>query len=338
MFAFPYPLLMLAIWSGAVFVGDYVVLETSVRQIMAGGYARTTGEIVRSQLGEGAISRRGFDMEYAYTVRGAEYVGRRYRYDERNGAFDYKAITGKFPSGSRRTVYYNPSDPSDSVLSSGLNGGELLLALFAIPLNVMTVAPWISAFRSSRDRRRPPLAGGARIFRNESETRVRLTEYSALAAGFFGLAAAAAAASILVVFVTGFAPSLRLMSTVLMMVCGAGVAFFLWTALRHYSGCYDLCIHGTSQTVLLPPTGGRKEPLLAPRGEMMAVSMRRRVSRSPSGEYFSYVPALERAAQNARPESMELVNWGWTEEKARALAAWLSQELGIPFKGMEEET
>ncbi len=338
MFAFPYPLLLLAIWSGAVLAGDYVVLETSTRQFLAGWFAATKGEIVRSQLGQGMLNRRGFDMEYCYTVNGADYTGHRYRFDDRNGAFDYEAVIKRFPSGSRRMVYFDPANPADSVLSPGLDGCDLLLGLFAIPFNVVTFAVWVSAIRSRRDRGRPAPAGGVRIFQRKGETRVRLADFSAAAAGFFGLAAAAFAAAMVVVFAAGFVPGLRLMSTVLMMVGAAGVAAFLWTALRHLSGRYDLRIHEASQTLLLPPTGGRKEPLLVPRGEMVAVSMRRRASPSPSGQYFSYVPALERAALNAQPQSLELVNWGWREGKARALAGWLSQELGVPFKGMEEET
>jgi hypothetical protein len=75
-----------------------------------------------------------------------------------------------------------------------------------------------------------------------------------------------------------------------------------------------------------------------PQGEIVAVSICRRVSRRPSGEYFSYVPALERAVPDAEPLSLPLTTFGWPEEKARALADWFSQELGVPFKFTKEET
>jgi hypothetical protein len=270
-------------------------------------------------------------------VNGVKYIGLRYRYDDRNGAFDYKAVTCAFPPGSSQTIYYNPAYPADAVLSPGLNGCDLLLALFAIPLNVVTVMIWSAAIRARRDQLRTGPAGGVRIFRDGKETRVRLADFSPLAAGFFGLAAAAFAAVIPIVFVAGFAPSLRLMSTVLILVVAAGLAAFLWMAQRHSSGRYDLRIEEASQSLVLPPAGGRKEPLRVPRSEIVAVSMHRRVSHSPSGQHFSYVPALDGAAPRAEPQILDLVNWGWTEEKATAFANWLSQQLGVPFKGVEEE-
>src|SRR5208337_3194980 len=102
------------------------------------------------------------------------------------------------------------------------------LALFAVPLNIVTFMIWIAALRARRDRKRPAPAGGVRIFQHEGETRVRLAEFSPLAAGFLGLAAAAFAAVIPIVFAAGFAPSLRLMSAVLILVAAAGMGVFLW--------------------------------------------------------------------------------------------------------------
>jgi hypothetical protein len=337
MFAFSYPLLFLAIWTAWLVTGDYVVVETSVCQVLAGGYDTTVGKITRSQVGQGAVRRRGLDLGYRYTVNGIDYAGLRYRYDDRNGAFNYKAVVKAFPPGSTQTVYYNPANPADTVLSTGLNGCDLLLALFAIPLNVATFMVWVAAIRARRQRHRLAPAGGVPIFRHPGETRVRLADFSPLAAGFFGLAVAAFAAAMPIVFAAGFEPSLRLMSAVLVLVAAAGLAAFVWTAQRHRSGCYDLRIQEASQTLLLPPVAGRKEPLRVPRREIVAVSMHRRVSHSPSGQHFSYVPSLDCAAPNAAPQFLPLVNWGWTEGKASAFAGWFSQQLGVPFKGVEDK-
>jgi hypothetical protein len=331
-------MLLLAIWTGVLGAGDYVVLETSARQFRAGGFATTVGEITRSELGRGAVRERGINIGYNYSVNNMGYLGSQYRYDERNGALDYRAITNAFPRGSKQTVFYNPANPVDSVLSPGLDGCDLLLALFAVPLNVVTCAVWVAAVRANRAKRRPghlAPAGGVRILRQPGETRVRLTEFSPWAAGFFGLAAVGCAAAMLVVLTHGFAPSPGLVATAFLMVAAVGVAAYLWTAQRHRSGRHDLRIRDASQTLVLPPADGRKGPLLVPRGEIVAVSMHRRVSDSPSGQYFSYVPALDRAALNDQPQSLHLVNWGWTEGKARAFACWLSQQLGVRFRAMD---
>jgi hypothetical protein len=330
-------MLLLGIWTGVLVAGDCVVLETSARQIRALGFATTVGEITRSEVGHGAIRQRGVDIAYGYTVNGMGYMGSQFRYDERNGAFDFRAITNAFPHGSRKTVYYNPANPADAVLSPGLVGGDLLLALFAIPFNVVTFALWVAVIRAKFASRNLAPAGGVRILRQPGETRVRLAEFSPGAAGFFGVAAVGSAAAMLVVSTHGFAPSPGLVSAAFLAVAVAGVAASLWTAQRHRSGRHDLRIIGASQTLVLPPADGRKEPLLVPRDEIVAVSVHRRVSHNASGEYFSYVPALDRAALSAQTQSLHLVNWGWTEGKARAFAGWLSQQLGVRFNGLTQE-
>jgi len=333
-FAFSYPMLLLAIWTGVLVAGDWGVLETSARQFLAGGFSTAVGEITRIELARGAIRHRGLDIGYSYSVNGIGYLGTQYRYDERNGALDYGAITNAFPRGSRKTVYYDPANPSDSVLSPGLDGCDLLLALFAIPFNIVTFAVWVTVIHAKRGPSRLAPAGGVRIRQQSGETRVRLTGFSPWAAGFFGLAAAGAAAAMLVVCMGGFAPSLLLVSIALAVVAAAGVAASLWMAKRHGSGRHDLRIQEGSQTLVLPPAAGRKAPLLIPRGEIVAVSMHRRISHSPSGQHFSYVPALDRVGLNAQPQSLQLINWGWTEGKARVFGGWLSQQLGVRFDGL----
>jgi len=319
-------------------MGDLVVLETSVRQYLSRGFAATTGEIIQCKLGRGALRSRGVDIAYTYMVGGVEYTGHRYRYDERHGAFDYAATARGFPAGARRRVYYNPANPADSVLNPGLDGCDLLLMLFGLPLNIATGAVWIAVVRAQRGPGRVAPAGGVRIIRSAGETRAQLTGLSPLAAGFFGVGAAAFAAVFPVVSLGGFAPSLELMTIVLGLVAGAGLGTFAWAARRNGSGRYDLRIDEATQTLTVPQSGRRKEPLTVPRGEIAAVSLRRRVSKTPSGNYVSYVPALDRAAPGSAPQPIELVTWGWTEGKARGFAEWLGGQLGVRCKGIEEES
>jgi hypothetical protein len=124
------------------------------------------------------------------------------------------------------------------------------------------------------------------------------------------------------------------MEGTLVVVAAVGVAASLWVMRRQRSGRHDLHIRNATQTLLLPAADGRHEPLLVPKGEIVAVSMYRCVTHSPSGQHFSYVPALERAPLHAQPQSLRLINWGWSEGKARAFSDWLSQQLGVHFRAM----
>jgi len=214
----------------------------------------------------------------------------------------------------------------------------LLLLLFSLPLNIVTWALWKGLLAQMWDRLRVSAAGGVQILKRAGETRVPLAEMSPVAAGLYGMAATAFVASFPVVISSGFQPSLRLMETTWAIVFAAGLAAFLWCFLRKWSGIYDLRINPASQTVTLPQTAGRQQPLAIARGEISGVSVQRRVTRNPSGTHFSYVPAVQRNGRLRDRESLKLITWGWSEQRARSFGQWLSRELDVDFKGIEEES
>jgi hypothetical protein len=65
--------------------------------------------------------------------------------------------------------------------------------------------------------------------------------------------------------------------------------------------------------------------------------VQRRVSRLSSGSFYSYLPALDRREAGAGLRREALSACGWTEEKAKAFSQWLAGQLGLEFKGIEEE-
>ena len=117
----------------------------------------------------------------------------------------------------------------------------------------------------------------------------------------------------------------------------AAAAAFCWTALRNASGKYDLLIDGQSQALTLPQTAGRRQSMTLPRGEIAGVCVQRRVSRLSSGSFYSYLPAVDRWESGAGLRREALSPCGWTEEKARAFSQWLAGQLGLEFKGIEDE-
>jgi len=332
-----YPLLLLTCWTGLTVAGTYVLLETTARQYLALNFSTTQGRIVRSEVGHGPMSRRGVEIEYNYTVDGVDYTGHRYRYDDHNVTLEWDATVEEHPRWSSQTVYYNPKNPADALLEPGVDGCDLLCLLFALPLNVLTYTLWGAMITRLREKSRIRPAGGVRILKQPGETRVSLAETPAIAAGFYGSASAAFIAAFPVVIAGGFEPTLLLMKATWAVVLAAGGAVFVWRALRNGSGIYDLRIDQASQTVTLPQTAGRRKPLTLARREISGVSMQRRASKSPSGTHFSYLPALSRSGLDVESQSTELITLGWSEEKAQAFSQWLSQELGVEFKGVEEE-
>ncbi len=250
---------------------------------------------------------------------------------------EWEGTVDVLPRWSSQTVYYNPDNPADSLLQAGIDGSDMLLLLFALPLNVMTSTLWLGLFQQIRDRYRIPPAGGAKIHKQPGETRVWLGEVSPLAAGCYGMAAAAFVASFPIVIAAGFQPSLRSMKVTWALMAAVGAAVFVWRLFKKWSGTYDLRISEASRTVTLPQTACGAQRIALARGEISGVSMQRRVNTNPSGTHFSYLPALQRQGGAAEPHSMKLISWGWSEQRARAFSQWLSQELGVEFKGVEEE-
>jgi hypothetical protein len=336
--AFSYPVLLLVFWTGLVLTGDYVVLETSVRQVIACRFATTTCQIIKSNIGRGAVSQRGVDIAYNYTVNGVDRTGRCYRYDSYNGAFNYAAILGNWPAGARRTVYYNPANPADCLLDPGLSGFDLLLMLFAIPINIATFAVWAATLRARRDQTPRSPAGGLRLMRRPGQTRVRLGGLSPLAAGFFTLALAAFVSVFPAVSITGFEPTLPMMEAIFGLVVFAGLSAFLWTALGSRWRQYDLRIDHDAQTVTFPKTKRHRQTLTVAWEEVASIWNRRRAVDGPSGTYCTYVPAVQRAVPDSPPQWIELLDWGWPERKAQAFSQWLSGQLGAPFKGIAGES
>jgi hypothetical protein len=252
-------------------------------------------------------------------------------------SFEWAATVELRPRWSSQTVYYNPENPADAVLEPGIQGSDLLVLLFALPIDIQTCALWGSALARLREKTRIRPAGGLRVHKKPGETRVALAETTAIGAGFYGMGAAAFLAAFPVVVASGFRPRPHMMTMTWAGVLATGVAVFIWRAIRNRSGIYDLRLDERDQTVTLPQSAGRPKPLTLARRKISGVSMQRRVSTGPSGTHFSYLPALNCNGSSEASQSIKLITLGWSEEKARAFSQWLSQELGVEFKGIEEE-
>jgi hypothetical protein len=330
-------ILALAFWTAVIGVADYFVFGTTARQFLARDFASTTGEIVESHVTQLALLRAGITIHYSYTVRGREYRGSGYRYDDQFSAVSAEDVVRRFPRYSKQTVYFNPKNPADSILSPGVDGNDLMVILFATPINVVSAVLWIWVLAHLGEKRLVPPAGGMRIRRQEGLVRVRLADVSALEAGFYALGIASFAATFPVVVVNGLVPGVEPMEVVWAAVLAGAGAAFCWKAIGNASGKYDLLIDQKGQTLTLPQTCGRQQSITLPWRKIAGVSLQRRVSRLASGSYYSYLPALCLMDANGVRRRELLFPWGWTEEKARSFSQWLGGELGREFKGVEEE-
>lgn len=329
------PVLLLICWTALVAAGSYVLVETTVRQYWACNYPSVMGRLARSEVGRGIIIRRGVEIQYNYRVNGVRHTGSRYRYDDQNITLPWDKIVNQMPRGSFHKVFYNPNHPADSLLDPGINGGDLLLLLFTLPVCVATAMLWRMLLGSRFEQRSRQPAGGRPVIKRDGKTSVRLAEYSPLTFGFFILSAAAILGAFPPVIASGFQPGMRLMEWIWVFVAAAGLAGYSWMKVRQSSGIYDLSIDGHAGTVTIPRAAGRTGRLTIPTREIQAVSLHRRVNKLSSGTHFSFLPVVHR--RGGENESLALVTLGWTQEQGESFAKWLSTELDVEFKGIEDE-
>tara|TARA_B100001564_G_scaffold167664_1_gene140799 strand:- start:1121 stop:1765 length:645 start_codon:yes stop_codon:yes gene_type:complete len=72
-------------------------------------------------------------VDYRYTVDGRTYSGDRISYSADNSCNSWSANSDEdYPEGKEITVYYDPSNPSESVILSGLSGVDFFICCFFI--------------------------------------------------------------------------------------------------------------------------------------------------------------------------------------------------------------
>jgi hypothetical protein len=72
-------------------------------------------------------------VQYQYAIMGSPFTG--YRLSFGNASYSYNIAARKiaaYPQGAQVTVYYNPDDPSDSVLEPKAAGGVVLIVIGVI--------------------------------------------------------------------------------------------------------------------------------------------------------------------------------------------------------------
>ncbi len=98
-------------------------------------WATTTGELLQRELEArpGKTTTYRLQVRYRYRVGGQDFESSRFAFGyegSRGDLENHQRILQKLHQGHRVTVYYDPQDPRQAVLSHGLNRGSLVLLVF----------------------------------------------------------------------------------------------------------------------------------------------------------------------------------------------------------------
>jgi len=97
-------------------------------------WKKTTGKIIKSHLKKdnSTLSYDTYlpDVEYEYTVKGKKFTGNKiFISDFESDRETIQQLINKFPEGSTVTVFYNPFNPSESILLRSYHSGMFIQLL-----------------------------------------------------------------------------------------------------------------------------------------------------------------------------------------------------------------
>ena len=270
------------------------------------------------------------NVQYKYAVAGKTYSGNRYRFG------DLYAVEGKshqivaeHPVGKPVLVYYNPDDPADALLQPGVDGGDLFLAMFLLPLNlVLFVIGSLLAGKVWRSSTKAP-AGGAKMWDDGFQVRVRVSQMrpfvvAAVAAGLLAFGA---------LFVAlGFGashPPMALMVAAWCVVLVGWLLVYIGCRWRQAQGGSDLVIDTTARQVTLPRSMGCKTEVTIQMCAITAIEVQKFERRGSRGAtFYCYVPTFVFTDTSGATCQEKLVEW-FDQACAEDLAAWLRERLRI---------
>lgn len=332
------------IWTCLVLFFDGVIGRNIVNQLRSRSFASTEGRILSSKVSEISGSDSityGADIRYEFQVNGLRYESDRLHYGEMStddGVWARK-IVNTYPAGSTQPVYYDPVDPTQSVLQIGMMGQDWLTLMFITPFNVCMVFFWGLQIML---RRPSPPAGGARIQTEGERVLVSLNPTSRIGLALLILAIFPIAGMLILAFKTGYNPQ----TSEALIVYGVTIAVALWVALRPAGRIKPDLIIDPTQGCLELPRGkftaikswkdwhawrqAGQPSLSIPLASLQKVAMRERVIESNDGKSTHYVASL--VVRDPATNDIDTYDLGrWTfPKRAESFAQWLRETLGAP--------
>jgi hypothetical protein len=207
--------------------------------------------------------------------------------------------------------------------------------MFLLPFNLVMLGVWSVMLGKVWCRVSQAPAGGAKVWDDGFQVRVRLTQFPPLAVG----AAVAGGLAFVSIFLVGFGfggfhPPMQVMLVVWPVILVGGLAGYVVYRWKLAQGTWDLVIDTMAGKVTLPPTMGRKMDVLISLEDIRSLEVQTVEKRGSKGSVsYCYVPVLAFADSTGAVQHEKLMEW-WDEDRAQGLADWLRERLRIePPKG-----
>ncbi len=125
------------IWCSASFFATVLIGSSVIADIGTSNWEPVDGVIKSSGVSSSTDGEGGttycLHVSYQYTVDGNAYNGDRVSYSTENSCNSWsKNADDDYPEGKEITVYYDPDNPSESVLEPGLSGVDFFMCCFLV--------------------------------------------------------------------------------------------------------------------------------------------------------------------------------------------------------------
>ena len=301
----------------------------AVRQHFSESYPHVKGTVISSTvtITHGSKGRVYYypQIDYRYTVNGSEYTGSCYRYDNQpNGSASAYAIVNSHPPNSTVDVYYNPADPTDTLLSPGVDGQDMFISFF-ISGGILFL--WLLPLKCAQQPGLPwtgsDETGGVKVITEMMVTRLRLPRYQPLMVALVVTAILMILAGIIIGTGLLQTPPWESGECALAIVLFTGAAVYAWQYTGVHSGRRDLVIDEAARTVQLPLTYGRREQTPVPFSQIRSVLLDKVKHRTKRGYYYTYMVTLE-MADGSQQKLIDL-----NLARGEPLGTWLNAKLAL---------
>lgn len=307
----------------------FLNVRTLFRQHAAESFPHVQGTVLYGQVtvthGSKGSVHYHVHITYRYSVDGINYTGGRYRYDGHpSGSDAANEVVAEHPVGSVVDVYYNPQDPTDTVLSAPVDTADVSMLFFTTPMTFLFL--WM-LLKTGREIDwpwdGPPKVGGVKIITEMMVTRVRLPRYGPLSVTLLGAAILFVTGGVLIQF-----GLMQMPPWVAGQFCLAGVllgvaAIYAWQFMNIHSGKQDLVIDEGSRTIQLPLTYKRRAQTPISFSEVRSVRLNKVRHQSKNRVYYTYMVTLD-MVNDSQQKLIDL-----NQTRAESLAAWLKEKLGL---------
>ena len=328
-------ILWVGFWTALVGIADIAIGDGLYHQLRATQFATARGEILSSEIESDRDSDGNTTYQpkvtYTYEVNNETLRGETIRYGETGSGNSYAhEFVADRPVGEIVDVHYDPSDPSDAVLVTGIEGSDLFLLMFITPFNVIMVGGWYFLASTLRQLVMPATnIPPCRYSDDGYEMRIMIDRVSLIAVVNISLLALCFTSVFVVGFGTGrgFHPSLTTMLIVWSIILSITTLLTTWFAMQNWSGKYDILVHHLDQKITLPVTRKRKQEVILPLRDIEEVYVDRNVKTDSDGDQHVTFFVRTRIhpdskALDEKSSSTETLSKFHDEEEAYRFADW----------------